>query len=261
MKTAYGRRNDGQESRNGGRAHLRKAEKTRLSVRSALHFMRWLWQAAKDYGRIAAEYIRDGIVFLIRWRGMCLIVAVVILYTSGVWLVCKAALTPGIRRQAEQEYQEKLDAYKTEQAQAAADEEAREAEQARREAEEEGNIRKTQAEKLAVAMYEFRFNSKADIITACWCFFNRVDIKTGEYAYLSTLEEVIEQPGQWMGYNAENDVLTELFDIAYEQLCVWKDGGHRPVSSEFVFLVWSPYEIHLIDSLKEKNPRTWRYRG
>ena len=91
MKTAYGRRNDGQESRNGGRAHLRKAEKTRLSVRSALHFMRWLWQAVKDYGRIAAEYIRDGIVFLIRWRGMCLIVAVVILYTSGVWLVCKAA--------------------------------------------------------------------------------------------------------------------------------------------------------------------------
>lgn len=118
------------------------------------------------------------------------------------------------------------------------------------------------AEKLAKVLYGFKNNDKSDLITACWCVFNRVDIKTGEYAYLTSLEDVIAQPEQWMGYSDENPVIEDLYQIAYAQLEIWLSGGHRPVSSEYVFLVWSPGEIYLKTSLTGKNDtRTWHYNG
>ena len=223
----------------------------------AIEKIRGFFQAACDYVKIGLEYVREGIAFLARWRGVCLLIALVILYTSGVCVIHKAIITPKIRAEAELDYQEQLQAYKDGEAEKAEQEAAR----IRAEAENAENVRKRLAEALAIAMYAFRDNSETDIITACWCFFNRVDIQTGEYAYLKTLEEVIAQPGQWMDYSPDHPVLEKLYRIAYEQLSIWLDGGHRPVSVEYVFLVWSPKEIYLIDSLTAKNPRTWRYRG
>ncbi len=111
-------------------------------------------------------------------------------------------------------------------------------------------------------LYGFRNNSEKDLITACWCIFNRVDIKTGEYAYLTKLEEVIDQPEQWMGYSEENPVIENLYQIAYAQLENWLIGGHRPVSSEYVFLVWSPDKIFLKTALEDsKDTKTWHYDG
>lgn len=121
---------------------------------------------------------------------------------------------------------------------------------------------KAKGEKMAKALYAYRDNTDWDIITACWCFFNRVDITTGEYAYLSTLEEVIEQPNQWMNYSEDNPVIDRLYQIARTQLEIWLNGGHRPCSAEYVFLVWSPSKIYLKNTLKEtKQTKTWRYAG
>lgn len=202
--------------------------------------------------------IYDALDFFRRWRGLWLILAAAVLYTAGVCLVCKATITPKAEAQAEEHYNRKLDAYIAEQEQAA----QQRADLERAEAESEEAVRRALAEHLAKALYAFRFNSTNDIVTACWCFFNRADIETGEYAYLNTLEDVIEQPGQWMGYNPDNPVLEALYQIAYEQLCLWLDGGHRPCSTEFVFLVWSRSEIYLKDRLEDsKATRTWRYAG
>lgn len=202
------------------------------------------------------KIIYDALDFLHRWRGLWLILAVVISYTSVVCVICRAVITPRIAAQAEERFNEELAAYIMEQ-------EAEEAVEAKQRAadQSEDAERKRQAEMLAVALYAFRFNSADDLITACWCFFNRVDIQTGEYAYLTTLEEVIEQPGQWMGYDPDNPVLEDLYTVAYEQLAAWLDSGHRPVSAEFVFLVWSPQRIYLKDSLSDNAPHTWSYPG
>lgn len=201
--------------------------------------------------------IYAAVDFLRRWRGLWLILAAAVLYTSVVCVICRAVMTPRILKQAEARFQEELTAYIEEQEEKAKEQE----DQARAIERSEENRRKRLADMLAVALYAFRFNSVEDIITACWCFFNRVDITTGEYAYLSTLEEVIAQPGQWMGYDPNNPVLDDLRKIAYEQLKIWLDGESRPVSAEFVFLVWSESEIYLKDSLTAKHPHTWRYRG
>lgn len=201
--------------------------------------------------------IYGALDFLRRWRGLWVILAAVILYTSVVCVICRAIITPRIAAQAEERFNEELAAYIMEQE---AEDEAAGA-QLRAVDQSEEAERKRQAEMLSVALYAFRFNSVDDLITACWCFFNRVDIQTGEYAYLTTLEDVIKQPGQWMGYDPDNPVLEDIYTVAYEQLTVWLDSGHRPVSAEFVFLVWSESHIYLKDSLTAKNPHTWSYSG
>ena len=151
-------------------------------------------------------------------------------------------------------YEEKLAALQAELNKAAANEPS--------EGEAENAAWVAMAEKLARVLYGFKDNNESDLITACWCVFNRVDIKTGEYAYLSTLEEVIDQPGQWMGYSEENPVLENLYRISYSQIESWLNGGHRPVSSEYVFLVWSPGEIYLKTALEDgKGTKTWHYNG
>lgn len=227
-------------------------------MKNALYKIRSALGLIPDYLRMALEYLRIAFDFLRRWRGMCLILAVVILYTLAVWSVCKAVTKPRIYAQAEVYYQKELEAYKAEQQQKAEEVERLE----KQEAEKVENVRKKQAEMLAIALYFCRDNNAYDIITACWCFFNRADIQTGEYAYLKTLEDVIAQPNQWMDYDPQHPVLEKLYKIAYEQLTIWLDGGHRPISAEYVFLVWSSREIYLKDRLEDNRAtRTWRYTG
>lgn len=123
-------------------------------------------------------------------------------------------------------------------------------------------ILRAKAEKMAKVLYVYRDLTDWDIITAIWCFFNRVDITAGEYAYLSTLEEVIDQPGQWTAYSEENPVVDRIYRLAYAQLEIWFSGGHRPCSPEYVFLVWDSKGIHLSTTLGEtRQTKTWKYAG
>ena len=204
--------------------------------------------------------IQDALDFLRRWRGLWLLLAAVIFYTSAVCLIFRAVALPGIKKQAEEkaktEYTDKLNAYVKKQEDAESEEEERK----KKEKEKEDNIRRNLATKLAKALYFLRFNNDKDVKTACWCFFNRVDIETGEYAYLKTLEDVINQPNQWIEYSEDNPALDNIIDIAYGEICIWRDGEHRPCSVEFVFLSWSSSNVYLKDQLNEtKNTHKWSY--
>ena len=98
-----------------------------------------------------------------------------------------------------------------------------------------------QASELARVLYGVRDNSEQDLRTACWCVFNRVDSPD----YPNTLEDVIAQPQQWMRYDPENPVIEKLYKIAAQELDAWQNGKTRLITSDFVYMTWSPTAIKL----------------
>jgi len=113
-----------------------------------------------------------------------------------------------------------------------------------------------EAEMLARVLYGVKDNSTDDLKTYCWCVFNRVD----NPAFSDSLDAVISQPNQWMRYDVGNPVLETLFQLAREQLTIWHDGGHRPVSSDYVYMSWTEKDIVLRDTwLEGRNCRYWRW--
>jgi len=113
-----------------------------------------------------------------------------------------------------------------------------------------------EAEEMAKVLYGVRDNSVQDMRTYCWCVFNRVDSND----YPDTLEEVINQPSQWMRYSPDNQVLENLFQIAREELDAWHTGSRRPVGNEYVFMNWTPARIVLRDRWETDGfTNYWRY--
>ena len=116
-------------------------------------------------------------------------------------------------------------------------------------------IRQQEAEALARVLYGVKDNSTDDLRTLCWCVINRVD----NSRYPATLDEVINQPDQWMRYSPENPVLESLYQIAYEELDAWHSGSHRPCSDEYVFMGWTAKEIVLRNEFNtNQSTRYWR---
>ena len=72
-----------------------------------------------------------------------------------------------------------------------------------------------------------------DITTYYWCMLCRVNNKI----YPSTIEGVLVQPNQWMGFSTDNPVLEEYYQAALEQLNTFYNG-HLPVDESFVFCEW-----------------------
>ena len=113
-----------------------------------------------------------------------------------------------------------------------------------------------EAQLLARVLYGVKDNSTEDLITACWCVFNRCDSPM----YPEMLEDVIAQPQQWMRYSEDNPVLDNLYQIARTQLDAWHSGTTRPISSDFVYMDWSPSRITLRNQWEYgRNTETWRY--
>lgn len=109
-------------------------------------------------------------------------------------------------------------------------------------------------ELLARVLYGVKDNKTEDLRTYCWCVFNRVD----NPAFPSTIEEVISQPSQWMRYADDNPVLENLYLIARAELDAWHTS-HRPCTSDFVYMNWSPSDIVLRDAWKEgSGTHYWR---
>lgn len=115
-----------------------------------------------------------------------------------------------------------------------------------------------EAEYIAKVLYGTAINhADSDKRAVVWCILNRVE----HYSHPNTIAEVCEQPKQWMGYSSSNPVLTELYDLALEELKIWYSGGHRPMTNEYIYLTWSSKEILLRDSFEEnKNTNYWRMR-
>lgn len=68
---------------------------------------------------------------------------------------------------------------------------------------------------------------------ACvWCVLNRVD----DARYPDTILGVLEQPGQFCGYNGDNPVLPDLFLLAEDVLLRWSTGGDgRVLPAEYLY--------------------------
>jgi hypothetical protein len=115
-----------------------------------------------------------------------------------------------------------------------------------------------EAEYIAKVIYgTARNHAESDKRAVIWCILNRVE----HYTHPNTVVEVCEQPKQWMGYSNDNPILTELYDLALAELKAWYSGGHRPMSSDYVYLTWSSKEILLRDTFEEnKNTNYWRMR-
>lgn len=113
-----------------------------------------------------------------------------------------------------------------------------------------------EAEYIAKVLYGTAINhADSDKRAVVWCILNRVE----HYSHPNTIAEVCEQPKQWMGYSNSNPVLTELYDLALEELKIWYSGGHRPMTNEYIYLSWSSKEIILRNTFEEnKNTRYWR---
>lgn len=89
---------------------------------------------------------------------------------------------------------------------------------------------------MAQAAYGVRnvAGSINDITTYYWCMLCRVNNKI----YPSTIEDVLIQPNQWMGFSTDNPVLEEYYQAALEQLNTFYNG-HLPVDESFVFCEWN----------------------
>lgn len=88
-----------------------------------------------------------------------------------------------------------------------------------------------------------------------WCIINRVESSL----YPDTIQAVCEQESQWMGYSAENPIISSLYDVADEVISGWESGGYRAVSPDYLFLSWTSTEIVLRTSYTEgRNTHYWR---
>lgn len=115
-----------------------------------------------------------------------------------------------------------------------------------------------EAEYIAKVIYgTARNHAESDKKAVIWCILNRVE----HYAHPNTVAEVCEQPKQWMGYSDGNPVLTDIYDLALEELKTWYSGGHRPMGNEYIYLTWSSKEILLRDTFEEnRNTNYWRMK-
>lgn len=115
-----------------------------------------------------------------------------------------------------------------------------------------------EAEYIAKVLYGMaRNHADSDKRAVVWCILNRVE----HHSHPNTIMAVCEKPKQWMGYSSENPVLTELYDLALAELKTWYSGGHRPMSSDYIYLSWSSKEILLRDTFEEnKSTNYWRMR-
>ena len=115
-----------------------------------------------------------------------------------------------------------------------------------------------EAEYIAKVIYgTARNHADSDKKAVVWCILNRVE----HHSHPDTIAGVCEQPKQWMGYSDENPVLEDLYDLALAELKTWYNGGHRPMSKDYIYLSWSSKEILLRDSFEEsKSTNYWRMR-
>lgn len=118
------------------------------------------------------------------------------------------------------------------------------------------NTIESEAEYIAKVLYGTARNHSTDGQRAViWCILNRVE----HQSYPNTVAEVCEQPSQWMGYDASNPVIEDLYNISLETLKSWYNHEHRPMSADYIFMSWSSSEIILRDTFEEK-PGTHYWR-
>ena len=92
-----------------------------------------------------------------------------------------------------------------------------------------------EAETVAKLLYGIRKNSERDLRAVCWVVFNR----TESPLYPDSIEEVVNQPGQWVSYYPENPATEELTALATEEIEKWEAGEGRLLSRDTLWFNWS----------------------
>ena len=112
-----------------------------------------------------------------------------------------------------------------------------------------------EAEFIAKVLYgAARNNSERDQRTVVWCILNRVD----HHSYPNTVEGVCNQTNQWMGYNKDNPIISNLYEVALKELATWHND-YRPVNYDYIYMSWSSKEIILRDTYETaKNTHYWQ---
>ena len=106
----------------------------------------------------------------------------------------------------------------------------------------------TEAEYIAKLLYgQARYNSLEAQKAIAWLIINRVE---SPY-YPNSVQEVVEQPSQWMGYNDNNIIEDRLYEVALTAVNDWHNGAHRPFSADFLYMVWTSDEITLRTTFEE----------
>ncbi len=105
-----------------------------------------------------------------------------------------------------------------------------------------------EAECIAKLLYgQARYNSPEAQKAIAWLIINRVE---SPY-YPNSVQEVVEQPSQWMGYNDNNIIEDRLYEVALTAVNDWHNGAHRPFSADFLYMVWTSDEITLRTTFEE----------
>ena len=105
-----------------------------------------------------------------------------------------------------------------------------------------------EAEYIAKLLYgQARYNSLEAQKAIAWLIINRVE---SPY-YPNSVQEVVEQPLQWMGYNDNNIIEDRLYEVALTAVNDWHNGAHRPFSADFLYMVWTSDEITLRTTFEE----------
>lgn len=113
---------------------------------------------------------------------------------------------------------------------------------------EEVNTYNAEAEYIAKLLYgQARYNSPEAQKAIAWLIINRVE---SPY-YPNSVQEVVEQQSQWMGYNDNNIIEDSLYEIALTAVNDWHNGAHRPFSADFLYMVWTSDEITLRTTFEE----------
>jgi len=129
------------------------------------------------------------------------------------------------------------------------------AEQAK--AQEAADAHRADCEAVARVLYGTALHHSEDAQKAVvWCIINRVESSL----YPDTVQEVCKQESQWMGYSAENPIISSLYDVADEVISGWEAGGYRAISPDYLFLSWTSTEIVLRTSFEETS-RTHYWRA
>lgn len=128
------------------------------------------------------------------------------------------------------------------------------AEQAK--AQEAAEAHRADCEAVARVLYGTALHHSEDAQKAVvWCIINRVESSL----YPDSIQEVCEQESQWMGYSAENPIISSMYDVADEVISGWESGGYRAVSPDYLFLSWTQDEIVLRTTFNEtRNTHYWR---
>lgn len=204
--------------------------------------------SVRDRIRAAVERLNisdEAQFFVLLAAKYLLIFAVIVGYTAAAYGIGASRADKAARAEAAQQYAAELQAYIQERD--AAEEAARLATK---------NAAQSDADMIARVLYGMKDSSTAALRTLTWCIFNRVD----NPRFPNSIAEVITEDGQFSMYSPDYPVLEDLYQIAAEEMDKWKSDVRRPVSSDYVYMSWSPSGITIRDKFEETGEtRTWSY--